>query len=142
MKRIASVVVMTLGISLALAGCSIGALHDQPTSTRGSAVESDAPQLLVSPDSSRAGDGAVIEGKLAVVNNACFGLDNGTTVSTAIFPKRTSIVDPSTIRIPGVGTLKLGQKFTGGGGNIDASFSGVKVPAECATPEIPLIRTK
>jgi hypothetical protein len=140
MRRFGSTVALTLGVSLALVGCTLTPVTTHPETTHGQASESRIPTLLVDPHWSRAGDGAEVAGKLVVVNDTCFGLDNGTTVSTVIFANGTTVVDSSTISIPGVGRLELGDSFTGAGGTIGESFPGVKIPSACMTPEVLHVR--
>jgi hypothetical protein len=92
------------------------------------------------------GTDALLEGTLAVVDG-CLGIKDGTTYidTVVVWPHGTEVTstDPTTIEIPDIGDIAVGDKVAVGGGVHRSStgrVGGLVVPPYCDSNEIWLAR--
>lgn len=103
------------------------------------AIDAGDATVLVSERRSDAMD-ALLEGTLTVVDG-CLGIaDADHHDMVVVWPHGTEVVndDPTTIDVPGIGTVALGEDVSVGGGvdRNDGSIGGATVPAYCDEGEI------
>lgn len=92
--------------------------------------------VLVRQDSPTSVMTASIEGTLAVVNDACFGLDIGSGILVTVFPTGTITVGDDGVDVPTIGTVRLGDSLRARGGFVPRSSSPVEIPKACVTDEL------
>ena len=96
--------------------------------------------LLAMEEQSDVMETARIEGRLAIVNDRCFGLETESITATAVFPVGSRLAKSGTaVEIPGLGVVALGQTVTAGGGYHAPESSPVSIPDECQTSEVVLL---
>ena len=127
------------GVTVALAVASLSACGDAR------AVDGGDVTVLVA-ERSRGGMDALLAGTLAAVDG-CLGItDVATNADTVVvWPHGTEVTsdDPTTIDLPGVGEIAVGEEVSVGGG-VDRSdtgrVGGLTVPSYCDSGEIWLAR--
>ena len=79
---------------------------------------------------------ALISGRLAIVNDGCFGIVTGEGAGfAAVFPVGTT-VKGDTLTIPGLGDVKVGDELEGSGGFPEKDALDPSIPEECRTDEV------
>ncbi len=119
-------IVVASFVSALLAGCSTGGSMITQTNDAGHILMSDARHA-------DAVSGDEVEGTLTLIGS-CFGLDTGVGDFVAVFPQGSGIIEGTDqIEIPGWGTLRLDDRYQGGGAIHDSSTLSYhdNIPAEC-----------
>jgi hypothetical protein len=130
---------MLSGVALSLVVASLSACGGAR------AVDGGDATVLVG-ERTRGGMEALLQGTLAVVDG-CLGITDGTTHAdtVVVWPHGTEVTsdDPTTIDLPGVGEIAVGNEVSVGGG-VDRSntgrVGGLTVPSYCDSGEIWLAR--
>jgi hypothetical protein len=130
---------MLSGVALVLVVASLSACGGAQ------AIDGGGATVLVA-ERTRGGMDALLEGTLAVVDG-CLGITDGTTYAdtVVVWPHGTEVTsdDPTTIDLPGVGEVAVGEEVSVGGG-VDRSntgqVGGLTVPSYCDSGEIWLAR--
>jgi hypothetical protein len=80
----------------------------------------------------------LITGRLTVTDDGCFGLNVGGVEHPAVFPVGTE-ADRSTLTVPGLGDVAVGERIEAGGGYLRVADLPADFPQECRADEILLI---
>ena len=130
---------MLSGVALVLVVASLSACGGAQ------AIDGGDATVLVA-ERTRGGMDALLEGTLAVVDG-CLGITDGTTYAdtVVVWPHGTEVTsdDPTTIDLPGVGEVAVGDEVSVGGGvdrNNTGRVGGLTVPSYCDSGEIWLAR--
>lgn len=127
------------GVAAALAVASLSACGGAR------AIDGGDATVLVAERPSGGMD-ALLEGTLAVIDG-CLGISDGTTYvdTVVVWPHGTEVTsdDPTTIDLPGVGKIAVGEEVSVSGG-VDRSntgrVGGLPVPSYCDSDQIWLAR--
>lgn len=91
--------------------------------------------LLVAPAPPASHLLAELDGTLSV-SGVCYSLQRDGSDYPVVFPAGTVIAAGDDIRIPDLGTVALGDRLTGSGGEVPVDSSPVTIPDGCETETV------